>query len=70
MQLDTLANVLDGKDSAPAVIAVGWAKAISRKELREAIYELACTLQKSGIRKGDVVSIADANTVSCPPPWC
>ena len=60
--LRNLAEALQGRDDTPALIPVG-SKAISRGQLRNAIKQLASTLQASGIRKGDVVSIAEANTV-------
>ena len=61
----TLADTLAGSENAPALFPVGRTSPVSRGQLRNAVYELASTLQQSGIRKGDVVSIAEANTV-CP----
>lgn len=58
----TLADALRGTADAPALFLVGRSS-ISRGQLRDAVYELASTLHQSGIRKGDVVSIAEANTV-------
>jgi acyl-coenzyme A synthetase/AMP-(fatty) acid ligase len=60
----TLAEALEGWGDNPALIPVGRARPITRSALKKAVYDLAKTLQQSGIRKGDVVSIAEANTVS------
>ena len=59
----TLAEVLDGHDGSPALFPLGSPQPVNRKQLRSAVIKLAKTLQQSGIRKGDVVSIAEANTV-------
>lgn len=59
----TLADALEGGENEPALFPVGRSSSISRGQLRSAVYELASTLQQSGIRKGDVVSLAEANTV-------
>lgn len=62
--LRTLADALKGESSTPALFAVGNDAHVTRGQLNDAVHELAATLQQSGIRKGDVVSIAEANTVS------
>ena len=59
----TLADALLGNSDAPAIFPVGAGYQVTRGQLREAVFALAKTLQQSGIRKGDVVSIAEANTV-------
>ena len=59
----TLADALAGGDAATALFPVGRSAPVSRGQLRNAVYELASTLQQSGIKHGDVVSIAEANTV-------
>jgi len=60
----TLAEALEGWEDQPALFPVGRAKPITRQALKDAVFGLAKTLQQSGIQKGDVVSIAEANTVS------
>ena len=66
----TLAEVLDGQDSAHALHVVNAKGPISRSSLRSAVRDLAGQLRASGIKPGDVVSIADGNTVSIPPINC
>lgn len=61
--LQNLADALHGQDDLPALFPVGRNTSLSRAQLRKAVSELASTLQNSGINKGDVVSIAEANTV-------
>ena len=60
----TLAEALEGWEDEPALFPVGRTHPITRRALKNAVFGLAKTLQQSGIRHGDVVSIAEANTVS------
>lgn len=60
----TLAGTLSGNSSRAALFVVGDDEAISRGELERAVKTFASTLKASGIQPGDVVSIAEANTVS------
>lgn len=59
----TLADILRGGDGTPALFAAGRTAPYTRAQVRQAVYELAKTLHRAGIRQGDVVSIAEANTV-------
>ena len=63
----TMADALAGGEKAPALFPVGSDSPILRGQLRAAVNQLASALQQSGIRKGDVVSIAEANTVNFAP---
>jgi len=62
----TLAEALEGWEDSPALFPVGRVRPITRKALKNAVFDLAKTLKQSGIKNGDVVSIAEANTVSTP----
>lgn len=66
----TLAGVLEGNESHAALYIAGEQQEISRGELGQAIRGFALSLRASGIRPGDVVSIAEANTVSFPSCKC
>ena len=59
----TLGEVTVGCPDDPAVFLCEHDKVLSRGQLHNAVLALAGTLRKSGIRPGDIVSIADANTV-------
>ena len=58
----TLADVLSSDGEHAALHIVG-SHLVTRKQLRAAVSEVAVNLRSSGIKVGDVVSIAEANTV-------
>ena len=59
----TLADVLSSDDEHAALHIAGL-HLVTRKQLQAAVSEVAVSLRSSGIKVGDVVSIAEANTVS------
>lgn len=59
----TLADVLTGNSDKPAVVCAGGGPVYSRGQLEEKIKYVANLLRNGGIRPGDAVSIAKANTV-------
>ena len=63
-RVQTLADVLKGNSDAPGVICAGGGPAYSRGQLETRIKYVANLLRNSGIKQGDAVSIAKANTVS------
>jgi acyl-coenzyme A synthetase/AMP-(fatty) acid ligase len=62
-RVQTLADVLKGNSDAPGVICAGGGPAFTRGQLEEKIQYVANLLRNSGIKVGDTVSIAKANTV-------
>ena len=60
----TLAGLLSGASNNAALFVVGEDQPISRGDLDRAVKLFASSLRASGIQAGDVVSIAEANTVS------
>ncbi len=63
LDLATLPDVLKGDDSSPAIFVGGGGPAFTRGNLNQLIVEFAETLRKSGIKPGDVITIAETNTV-------
>ncbi len=63
VRVQTLADVLKGSSDAPGVICAGGGPAFTRGQLEEKIQYVANLLRNSGIKVGDTVSIAKANTV-------
>ena len=61
--LSTLHSVLEGADDAPALLLGGGGGAITRRQLRRLCAQFGATLRASGVRPGDVVTIAEPNTV-------
>lgn len=65
-QLSTLTDVLAGGDEAsPAIFVGSGGLQLTRGELSKLIIQFAETLRRSGLKPGDVVTIAEPNTVSC-----
>ena len=66
MAFSTLHDVLAGPHDpdSDALILTGSNSHLSRSALYTCVVEVALALQKAGIRPGDVVSMAYANTVS------
>lgn len=62
-RVETLADVLQGNSNAQGVICAGGGPAYSRGQLETRIKYVANLLRSSGIKPGDAVSIAKANTV-------
>lgn len=63
VNVHTLEGALQGSDELPAIVLAGGGPTISRKQLREQVVFFANTLRRSGVKPGDVVSIAETNTV-------
>ncbi len=63
-RVQTLVDVLKGNSDAPGVVCAGGGPAYSRGQLEHRIKFVAKLLRNSGIKPGDTVSIAKANTVS------
>ena len=59
----TLLDVLAAKAEDPALLSTKHGSNLSHKSLKQLVLQTANTLRASGIRQGDVVTIADANTV-------
>ena len=62
-KVQTLADVLKGHSEEPGVVCAGGGPVYSRGQLEQRIKYVANLLRKSGIKVGDTVSIAKANTV-------
>ncbi len=62
-RLSTLVDVLEGSDDALAIQVGSGGARITRSEFRKLVVQTANTLQDSGVRPGDTITIADANTV-------
>lgn len=60
----TLYDALKGKESATALKVTEGGPVLTRGALQQCIVDMARNLQASGIKPGDVVSMAFANTVS------
>lgn len=63
VRVQTLADVLKGNSDALGVVCAGGGPAYNRGQLEVRIKYLANLLRSSGIKPGDTVSIAKANTV-------
>lgn len=61
--LATMADVLAGADDAPALLCASGGPAYSRAQLRGLAARFAASLRASGVKPGDVVTIAEPNTV-------
>ena len=59
----TLFDAFGGQGADPALLSTKPGSSVSHKSLRQLSVQTANTLIASGIRPGDVVTIADANTV-------
>ncbi|KAK9807300.1 hypothetical protein WJX73_009699 [Symbiochloris irregularis] len=59
----TLLNVFGGRDEDPALLSSSSGSNLSYEALRRLVFQTANSLKASGIRPGDVVTIADTNTV-------
>lgn len=64
--VQTLADVLKDNSDAPGVVCAGGGPSYSRGQLQTRIEYVANLLRNSGIKAGDTISIAKANTVSGP----
>lgn len=64
--LTTLQSVLEGADDAPALLLGSGGGALTRGQLRRLCYQFAASLRASGVQPGDVVTIAEPNTVRVP----
>lgn len=62
-RVQTLADVLKGNSDASGVVCAGGGPTFSRGQLEGRIKFTANLLRNSGIKPGDTVSIAKANTV-------
>ena len=62
-RLETLADVLAGDDGAPALLLGSGGAAYTRGQLRALVHQFAASLRASGVQPGDVVTIAEPNTV-------
>lgn len=62
-QLSTLPDVLAGSDGSPAILGGSGGPSFTRGELNALVIHFAESLRASGIKPGDVITIADANTV-------
>mmetsp|Transcript_61526 Transcript_61526/g.110692 ORF Transcript_61526/g.110692 Transcript_61526/m.110692 type:complete len:576 (+) Transcript_61526:2-1729(+) len=62
-EMQTLTDVLTGRDSAPALEVTEGGPVLSRAALRGAAKALAQELARHGVGRGDTVSFALANTV-------
>jgi acyl-CoA synthetase (AMP-forming)/AMP-acid ligase II len=60
---ETTADVLAGSPDAPAIYVGSGGAEFSRGQLLSLATQFAVTLRDSGIQPGDVVTIAEANTV-------
>lgn len=61
--LATMAGVLAGADDAPALLCGSGGPTYSRAQLRSLAVRFAASLRASGVQPGDVVTIAEPNTV-------
>ena len=59
-----MADVLAGADDSPAIVVGSGGPAFTRRQLRRLTLQFAATLRASGVKPGDVVTIAEPNTVS------
>ena len=62
----TLLDAFAGRDDAPALLSTKPGSTLSHGGLKSLVVQTANTLIATGIRPGDVVTIADANTVIAP----
>lgn len=63
LPLTTLHDVLTGAPQTPALIVTGGGPTVTRQQLMAAVVDTALSLQRAGIKPGQVVSMAYANTV-------
>ena len=61
--LTTLQSVLEGSDDAPALLLGSGGGTLTRGQLRRLCCQFAASLRASGVQPGDVVTIAEPNTV-------
>lgn len=61
--LTTLQSVLEGADDAPALLLGSGGGTLTRGQLRRLCCQFAASLRASGVQPGDVVTIAEPNTV-------
>ncbi len=66
----TLLQVLQGSEHAPALTIASGGPTLSRKTLLQLCIDFANSIKAAGLRPGDVVTIADLNTVGCEYPVC
>jgi acyl-CoA synthetase (AMP-forming)/AMP-acid ligase II len=64
--LASMADVLLGDEDGPALQVGSGGAAYTRGQLRRLATQFAATLRASGIKPGDVVTIAEPNTVGFP----
>lgn len=62
----TLLSVFQGRADDPALLSSKQGSSLSHSALKQLVLRTAGSLRASGISHGDVVTIADANTVSRP----
>lgn len=62
--LATMADVLVGADDAPALLLGSGGATYTRAHLRRLVNQFAASLRASGVQPGQVVTIAEPNTVS------
>lgn len=60
---NTLLQVLQGSEHAPALTIAAGGPTLSRKTLLQLCIDFATCIKAAGLRPGDVVTIADVNTV-------
>ena len=66
-QLRTMPDVLAGGDpAAPALFVGSGGLELSRRQLQGLVVQFAETLRRSGVKPGDVITIAEPNTVRPP----
>lgn len=63
LPLATLHDVLTGAPQTPALIVTKGGPTVTRQQLMAAVVDTALALQRAGIKPGQVVSMAYANTV-------
>ncbi len=61
--LTTLQSVLEGSDDTPALLLGSGGGTLTRGQLRCLCCQFAASLRASGVQPGDVVTIAEPNTV-------
>lgn len=66
-QPHTLADVLRGSPDSTAVLVTKGGPSFTREQLEALIWKVADRLRELGVRPGDLVSIAETNTVNLDP---
>lgn len=61
--LQTMSDVLAGDDSSPALLVGSGGATYTRGQLRALVHQFAASLRASGVQPGQVVTIAEPNTV-------